>query len=132
MIGLDTNVLVRYIVQDDARQAEAAARLMESRCTRDEPGFISHIVLAELCWVLSKGYGYDRKVQASVLSSLLVTAELDVQESEVAWQALRAFEKGNADFADYLIGHIGRDAGCEATWTFDRKAAKSGLHQLLL
>lgn len=131
MIGLDTNVLIRYVVQDDAVQAAAATRLIESQCSGDAPGFISHLVLVELCWVLGRGYGYDRKVQASVIYALLMTAELCVQESESVWLALRLFEKGSADFADYLIGQINKDEGCETTWTFDRKAAKSSLYQLL-
>lgn len=131
MIGLDTNVLVRYIVQDDAHQAAAATGLIEGQCTRDNPGLVSHLVLAELCWVLGRGYGYDRKLQASVLSALLATAELRVQQPDSVWPAIRAFEQGPADFADYLMAQINREQGCDATWTFDRKAAQSPLHRLL-
>ncbi len=67
MIGLDTNVLIRYIVRDDQRQAAAATRLIESRCTPDDPGLINRIVLCELVWVLSRGYGYDRQMTARVV-----------------------------------------------------------------
>ena len=131
MTGLDTNVLVRYIVQDEPAQAAAATQLLESQCTRDNPGFVSHLVLAELCWVLGRGYGYDRDTLQTVLTGLLSSVELSVQESAVAWQALRAFQSGNADFADYLIGSSHAAHGCVTTWTFDRKAAKSPWHQLV-
>jgi predicted nucleic-acid-binding protein len=131
VIGLDTNALVRYIVQDGARQASAATRLIESTCTREDPGFISHLVLAELCWVLGRGYGYPRPTLMSVLSNILTAAELQVQDAGTVWQALRAFEAGSADFADYLIALVHETEGCEITYTFDRKAAKSGLHRLV-
>lgn len=131
MNGLDTNVLVRYIVQDDAKQATAATQLIETECTRDNPGFISHLVLAELLWVLGSGYGYQREILVTIVSRILVSAELKVQNASIVWSALRAFEHGPADFADYLIARIHETEGCGTTWTFDRKASKSPLHQLI-
>ncbi len=131
MIGLDTNVLVRYIVQDDRTQAAAAAHLIETRCTDASPGFVSQLVLAELFWVLSRGYEYDKAVVVQVLSKLLSAVELEVQQAADVWVALRTYENGGADFADYLIGRCAQTAGCETTFTFDKAAAKSGLHTLL-
>ena len=131
MIGLDTNVLVRYIVRDDEDQAAAASRLVESRCTADEPGIISRIVLCELAWVLGRGYGYDRKTVANVIRQVLSVEELRVETAETAWQAVRLFEAGNADFADYLIGVTNRRNNAVATFTFDREAAKSDLFELV-
>lgn len=131
MIGLDTNVLARYIVRDDAKQAAAATRLLESACTAESPGFVSHLVLAELSWVLSRGYGCSKEVLVSVLAKLLSAEELQVEHSAEAQVALRAFQNGDADFADYLIGLRGRAAGCEATLTFDRTAATSDWHRLV-
>ncbi len=124
MIGLDTNVLVRYVVQDDPEQSEAASRLIEGQCTRDSPGYVSTLVLAELVWVLRGAYRYDKLIVVSVLRQVLQTVELSVEDPTLAWAALSDFESGDADFADCLIGHGNYDAGCSCTYTFDRKAAQ--------
>lgn len=131
MIGLDTNVLVRYITQDDAVQAAAAAKLIDGNCHIDDPGFVALVVLAELCWVLQRSYGYDREQVTAVLTTLLTASELRVEARQQAWAALRQFERGSADYADYLIGECGAHAGCTTTWTFDRRAAQAGSHTLL-
>ena len=124
MIGLDTNVLVRYIVRDDKRQTQRATELIESSCTADTPGFVNVMVLCELCWVLGRGYGYDRGEVARVMRALLGAVELTVEHSELVWQAVRAFERGPADLPDYLIGGLNRAHGAESTCTFDRRAAR--------
>lgn len=131
MIGLDTNVLMRHIVQDDLKQARAASRLIESRCTSDDPGVVSLVVVCELAWVLDRGYGYDRPTVAGVLRRLLSAEDLRVEHSELAFQALSLYEKGSADFADYLIGLSQREQGVEVTFTFDRRAADCRLFQLV-
>ena len=131
MIGLDTNVLVRYVVQDDPAQADAATRLIEDGCTIEEPGHVGAVVLAELAWVLRGPYGYGRSQVAAVLRQILRTVELAVEEPTVAWAALAEFESGSADFADCWIGHCNRARGCERTFTFDVKAAR-GTHFALV
>ena len=131
MIGLDTNVLVRYIVRDDQRQAEAATRLIELRCTPDDPGLINRIVLCELVWVLSRGYGYDRQLVARVVRRILSVQEFRVDGAESAWRAISLFEQGKADFADYLIGLSNHDEKAEVTFTFDRTAGESGLFKMV-
>lgn len=128
MIGLDTNVLVRYVVRDDKRQTAAATSLIEQQCTKDAPGFVSQLVVAELFWVLARGYGYPKVMIVRVIAKLLSAVELQVETVEDVWTALRAYQAGPADFADYLIGFRGRAFGCEATATFDKKAATSGFH----
>ena len=127
MIGLATNVLVRYVVQDDAEQALVATRLIEEGCTTEEPAYISAVVLAELAWVLRRPYGYQRAQVAAVLRQILRTVEFVVEEPTVAWTALAEFESGSADFADCWIGHGNRARGCEGTYTLDFKAAR-GAH----
>ena len=127
MIGLDTNVLVRYLVQDHPQQSRKAARLIEQHCTEESPGYISQLVLAELCWVLARGYGYEKSVIVELLNHLLVTKELKIERTQDAWAALQQFKTGSADYADYLIGQSHYSAGCETTYSFDRKAAKSEL-----
>jgi predicted nucleic-acid-binding protein len=131
MIGLDTNILIRYIVQDDAKQARRATELIESMCTTDDPGFINLIVLCEICWVLSSGYKYDRKTVSAVVRNILTSEELTVEESETVWQALYAFEKGKAGIADYIIGIHNRTKRTTTTYTFDRNAAKHNSLTLL-
>jgi predicted nucleic-acid-binding protein len=131
VIGLDTNVLVRYIVRDDDEQTETAARLIETQCTHEKPGYISTIVLCELAWVLSRGYKYERQTIAAILRRILSVRELQVQDSEIAWQALNHFENGKADFADYLIGVSNRESKAIVTYTFDKIAAESDLFLLI-
>ncbi len=123
MIGIDTNVLVRYIVQDDPDQSRAAVRFLESTCSSERPGWICLIVLCELVWVLTRAYGYRRATVADVLEQLLSTTELRVEQSTVAWRSARDFRSGNAEFADYLIGHLNAHHGVDYTITFDRRAA---------
>ena len=124
MIGLDTNVLARYIVQDDPAQAEAAARLIEGRCAARSPGYVSVPVLVELVWALAGAYRYDRRIVASVIRQLLRTIEFMVEDRDIVWSALREFESGGADFADCLIAHRNHARGCTQTFTFDRGAAR--------
>lgn len=124
MIGLDTNVLVRYIMQDDAKQTPLATRLMESM-TPQAPGFVPLVAVVELGWVLSSAYGLDRGQLVEAFEALLRTRELVVDQAETVWKALRVFQTTNADFADCLIERTSASAGCERTMTFDRGAAKA-------
>ncbi len=123
MIGLDTNVLVRYIMQDDVRQSPLADRLIES-LTVEAPGFISLVTVIELVWVLSSAYGLTDTRIAEGLETLLRTREIRVDQAETVWKSLRDFQVTHADFADCLIAQTGRMAGCQTTMTFDREAAK--------
>lgn len=125
MIGLDTNVLARYIVQDDPAQSAAATRLIEGHCTAEAPGYVSVPVLLELFWVLTGAYGYEKAVVIPVIRQVLRTAELAVEDRPIIWAALRDFESGTADFADHLIAHRNHARGCARTCTFDRRAARS-------
>ncbi len=124
MIGLDTNVLVRYLVQDDPRQSARAARLLESRCSSSEPGFINRIVLCETVWVLQRAYGYERQLIAATIERLLQTAELEIEDAQSAWWALRAYRSQSVGFADALVAEINRRKGCEGTASFDKRAIK--------
>jgi predicted nucleic-acid-binding protein len=122
MIGLDTNILVRYLTLDDAAQTAAATRVMNS-LSSDSSGFISLIVLAELVWVLGISYRYHKKEIEQVVENLLLSKELIIERKEIVLQAFRAFKTGRADFADYLIERCAHAAECEFTLTFDQKAA---------
>ena len=129
MIGLDTNVLVRYIMQDDAKQAALASRLVESLA--DSTGFIPVIVIAELSWVLSSAYSLSRQQLGEALEGVLRSKEWVVEKADIVWQAVRLFQSSGADFADCLIFRSAAAAGCDKTMTFDKDAAKSGGMTLL-
>ncbi|HET7314040.1 type II toxin-antitoxin system VapC family toxin [Salinisphaera sp.] len=123
MIGLDTNVLVRYLTQDDPVQAPLATRLIES-LTPEAPGFVAHAVLAETVWVLESCYAADADRIAQVAETLLRVESLVVDEADVVWQALRQFKRAGGNFADALVSALARRAGCETIYSFDRGAAK--------
>ena len=131
MTGLDTNVLLRYLLQDDPKQSPVATRFMEENCTFEHPGRISIIVLCELVWVLSRGYKYDRPSIAKVLREMLAAPELTLEQDEAVWQALRLFEQGVAGFADDLIGVVNHRSRASPTVTFDKNAAQEPLFKLL-
>ncbi len=124
MIGLDTNVLVRYIMQDDAKQTAKATTLIES-LSAAAPGFITLVSVIELVWVLSACYDLSRAQVAQALEIILRSKQLIVDQAEHVVRALRAFRAGNADFADCLIERMAASAGCAQTMTFDSAAAKT-------
>ena len=124
MIGLDTNVLVRYIMQDDARQSPKATKLMESLGV-EEPGFVSLVSVVELGWVLSSSYDLNRAQVAQALELLLRTKTVVIDRADEVIKALRVFKASSADFADCLIERTAASAGCGRTMTFDVGAAKT-------
>lgn len=125
MIGLDTNVLVRILVADDARQAERARKFLVERCTPEDPGFVNLIVLCELAWTLDRAYGFKGREIISAVEHLLANATIAVENRTVVEGALRISKAGGAaSFPDALIGQMNLASGCEATVTFDRRAAR--------
>lgn len=130
MIGLDTNVLVRYVMQDDARQSPKATRLVES-LSIESPGFVPQVSIVEFVWVLTSSYGLTRDQVASALELLLRSKELIIDRADQVVKGLRVFKAGSADFADCLIERIANAAGCNATMTFDAAAAKSAGMRLI-
>jgi len=122
MIGLDTNVLVRFLVHDDAAQAKAAQDLMAT-FTEAEPGFICREVLVELVWVLEYAYAFPRPDISRALDGLMEARELVIEAADRAAIAVDRYRKGGAGFADQMIALAGQGVGCQATVTFDRKAA---------
>ena len=130
MIGLDTNVVVRYIMQDDARQAALANQLIES-LSPASCGYISLICLAELYWVLDHTYKLSRTQLQQALRSILTSETLLVENAELVGKAFHAYSNGNADFDDCLIAQCSKAGGCSAVMTFDKTAAKSSGMTLL-
>jgi predicted nucleic-acid-binding protein len=124
MIGLDTNVLVRYLAQDDPAQSRRARDLIERQLTVDDAGFISIVVMVELAWVLGRAYGLSDADLAGVIERLLQTDVLVVEREQEVFIAMTALKEGNGSFADALVGVLASTAGCSHTVTFDRKALR--------
>ena len=134
MIGLDTNVLVRYLAQDEPKQAALATRLIEKELSAARPGFISLIVLAELCWVLKRLYGADRDELTATTEDLLNTAQFHLERRDVVQAAIqhgRGGKGAKAGFVDVLIAQVAAVDGCSHTVSFD-KAAVRGAGMVLL
>lgn len=123
MIGLDTNVLVRYIMQDDAKQSAKAAALIES-LDADHQGFVALVSVIELYWVLTTCYGLTGSQVKEAFEGLLRAKQIVVERAEQVLRALRVFDTGKADFADCLIERTASSAGCTETMTFDAGAVK--------
>lgn len=130
MIGVDTNVIVRLLVADDEKQADAASRYLKEHCS-DEPALLSDIVLVECAWVLEDLYEYSRAQIGEAIDGLLATAQLRAADASAVGAALQRFRSSSADFADCLLGVNNVGAGCDYTATFDRKASKLPEFQLL-
>ena len=123
MTGLDTNVLVRYIMQDEPAQSAKATVLIES-LTAADPGFVPLVCVVELYWVLTSCYALSDVQAASALDTLVRTKQFVVERADVVVRALRVFQTGKADWPDCLIERSAAHAGCSQTVTFDRGAAR--------
>jgi predicted nucleic-acid-binding protein len=130
VIGLDTNVLVRYMMQDDPRQSARATRLIDS-LSAEEPGFVPLVAVVELVWVLSGSYGLARAQVATALEALLRSKELLIDRAALVSQAVSRYAISGADFADALIERIAAAKGCAATMTFDAGAVKASAMTLV-
>jgi predicted nucleic-acid-binding protein len=131
LIGLDTNVVVRYLAQDEPKQSAAATRLFEHALSPESPGFVPAIVLCELAWVLAECYGADRARIRGAIEGLLASRQIAVEAPELVRRALRAWADSGADFADALIGEVAAAHGAGKTVTFDRAAGKLAGFELL-
>jgi predicted nucleic-acid-binding protein len=124
MIGLDTNILVRYLAQDGPIQSPLATDIIEFRLTEQNPGFISIVAMVETVWVLDRAYGLADDEIAAALERILQADSLVVENEQEVFRAMMALKKGNGSFADALIGALGVKAGCSRTLTFDKTASR--------
>jgi len=120
MNGLDTNVLVRYLTQDDPNQSVQANQLIEQTLMEGNHFFISIIVLCELVWVLMRAYHYSKSEVIFVLEKILLARQFEIEDKNTVRQALNDFKKSHADFADCLIGLKNSEFGCKTTLSFDK------------
>lgn len=134
MIGLDTNVLVRYLAQDDPVQSALATRVVEQELSATQPGYISLVVLIEVCWVLRSLFAATEAEIIATVQDLLLSPQLRVAERDAVKavaQRLSQRKTPAADFADALIAELATRAGCSHTLSFDRNAVKRAGMKLL-
>ncbi len=124
MIGLDTNVIVRYLVQDDRMQSARATRLIENELTPENPGFVSIVAMVETVWVLERAFCRSEREIAIAVESMLQADVLSIENENEVFAAMTAVTDGEGTFADALIGALGKRAGCSHTVTFDRRASR--------
>ena len=124
MIGLDTNVLVRYLTQHDPLQAAQAIEVIERRVTEQDPGFISVVAMAETVWVLERFYRFGSPRIVAVIERMLGAETLVVESEREVFTAMIALKEGRASFADAMIGALCAKAGCSRVLTFDRGALR--------
>jgi predicted nucleic-acid-binding protein len=131
VIGLDTNIVVRYLAQDDPKQSAAASRLFEQVLSQEAPGFVTAVTLCEVAWVLAECYAADRARIRDAIEKLLSIKQIAVETPDLVRRALRAWGASGADFADALIGEVSVAHGADKIVTFDRAAAKLPGFELL-
>jgi predicted nucleic-acid-binding protein len=124
MIGIDTNILVRHLAQDDPVQSPKATDFIERRLSAEEPGFVTAVMMAELAWVLERSYGLPNAEIAVAMERMLQTESLVVESEKEVFAAMIALREGRGSFGDALIAALGVKAGCAHTLTFDRKALR--------
>jgi predicted nucleic-acid-binding protein len=131
MIGLDTNVLIRHLTQDDPVQSPKATQFIEQTLTEDAPGFVSLAVMVETAWVLERVYGQSASELAATIDRMLHIASLVVEAEQAVFTAMVTVKENHAPFVDALIGMLHARAGCVTTVTFDRRAARLPEFELL-
>ncbi len=131
MIGLDTNVIARTILNDDPKWSPVAIDFMLNKLTSENPGYINLITLVELVWTLKKLPAYNRRGMVDTIAGLLAAENLVVERPDLVTRALAAFEAGGAGFADYLIAELNTAAGATHTVTIDGKAGSRPMFQPL-
>ncbi len=126
MFALDSNVLVRYLTQDiNAPEQVKKANHSIDRLTPDDPAFISCVVLCEVLWVLKTAYKSSKEWRVGALKKIISTAEFNIERLECCAKALKHYERGKADFSDYLIREIARHEGYDVVLTFDTEALQN-------
>jgi predicted nucleic-acid-binding protein len=131
MIGLDTNILIRYLTQDDPIQSVKASEIFERRLTRTNLGFVSVVVMVEAVWVLDRAYGLTGQEIATAVERLLQVEVLVIENEQEVFTAMLALKQGHGTFADALIAELGTRAGCTRTLTFDQKAVRLPAFELV-
>ena len=120
MIAADSNLIIRHLTHDDARQAEQVRVLFDDAELRQEPVLLSHVVLCEVCWVLKAVYGFEKAQIAPALQSLLDDGGFHIQDRPLVEEALALYKRHAGQFSSHLLGVVGRHQGATTTYTFDK------------
>jgi predicted nucleic-acid-binding protein len=124
MIGLDTNILVRYFAQDDPLQSPKATEIIERRLTAENRGFVSIVAMVETVWVLERAYGLADPEIVNAIEGALQADVLVVENEQEVFTAMITLQEGRGSFADAVIAALGARAGCDCTLPFDQKALR--------
>jgi len=131
MIALDTNILVRYLTQDDRVQSPMATKIIERQLSEENPGFVSIVAMVETVWVLDRAYGFAAHEIATAVERMLQADVLVVENEQEVFTAMTAVKDEKGSFADAVIAELGARAGCSGTLTFDHKAARLPAFELV-
>jgi len=131
MIALDTNILVRYLTQDDRVQSPMATKIIERQLSEEDPGFVSIVAMVETVWVLDRAYGFAAHEIATAVERMLQADVLVVENEQEVFTAMTAVKDEKGSFADAVIAQLGARAGCSRTLTFDHKAARLPAFELV-
>jgi predicted nucleic-acid-binding protein len=131
VIGLDTNILVRFLTQDDEKQAAVVDDVVRQAIEEGEVLYIDDVVMCELVWVLRISYRFDKATIAGTLEQMLGTGLFTFADRELLLHALTAYRDGSGDFSDQVIGYRNSKAGCETTMTFDQALRESEAFSIL-
>jgi len=124
MIGLDTNIIVRYLTQDDPIQSRKATEIIERRLSQENPGFVSIVAMVETVWVLERAYSVAAHEIAAAVERMLQIDVLIVENEQEVFTAMVALKEGRGSFSDAIIAALGARARCSCTLTFDQKALR--------
>jgi predicted nucleic-acid-binding protein len=130
MIGIDTNILIRYFTQDNLEQAQIVEQIIDNYANSPNSMFVNNIVMCELIWVLERGYKYSKEEIGQVIKQMLSTEEFAFENQELLWLALNQYIQNKLDFSDALIGELNIEFGCSETLTFDQAAIKANNFKL--
>lgn len=131
MIGLDTNILIRYITQDDKKQALKVEKEIEKAESQNEKLLIQPVVICEVIWVLESAYGFAKSEILPAIDQILRTAQFRIIDKDVCWKALGDYSEKKGDFADYYIGRSNQNNSAKITLTFDKSLGGSDLFAIL-
>jgi predicted nucleic-acid-binding protein len=131
MIGIDTNILIRYFTQDNLEQAQIVEQIIDNYANSPNSMFVNNIVMCELIWVLERGYKYSKEEIGQVIKQMLSTEEFAFENQELLWLTLNQYIQNKLDFSDALIGELNKACGCAKTLTFDQAAIKANNFKLV-
>ena len=127
MKGIDSSVLLRYILEDDPIWSKAATRFIDEECTASDPAYVNLVVLAEVVWSLRRQKNYGKEVVVTVVRNMLESQSVVLEKADIVADALQIFEEGNAGFADCLISSLNKHVNAEPTFSFDKDAVRAGV-----